>query len=588
VTNEKNKKEAAAASSLSVLIRVEQIRIICNNMPSVLISNSLIPLLLLYALWDEPKRPMILIWVGLMLCLVALRAGLFVAYRLAAPSLPEIERWGTWLVGTSLASGCLWGAAGVLFAVPATNEHFSLIVLVLHAMGAAAVISYASYLPVFYAFFLPSLLPLAVTLFLGQEHTHFVIANTTLLYVIAVSFFAQNLHKVFTESLRLRFENIDLVKELMAQKETAERANIAKTRFLAAASHDLRQPLHAMGLFVSALSERVRGVVTRKLVLQLGASTEALRGLLNALLDISRLDAGVIQPRITHCSLQGLFDRLAHDYAAHAVEKNISLKFVSTIGWVRCDATLLERIVRNLVSNAICYTDCGSVLVGCRRRGECLRIEVWDSGIGIAADELNNIFHEFYQVGNPERDRGKGLGLGLAIAQRLARLLDHRIEVTSVPSRGSVFALTVPRSAVTGAESETPPPAAPSRLDSALVVVIDDELAIREATQIMLEGWGCEVVLADSGDAAMVAIAQTGRPPEAIIADYRLRNSKTGVEAIKGLHAKYGRDIPAIIITGDTAPDRLREAEGSGYHLLHKPLAPARLRALLSHVLSGP
>lgn len=586
MTNEQIQNQTVSVNSLDAHIRAEQIRIVYNNMPSVLLSNSLVPLLLLYALWDEVSRTMMLMWVGLMLGLGILRFSLLVTFRYAAPSPTLIDRWGVYLILSTFVSGCLWGVAGVVLTVPDLPVQFSLIMLILAGAGAASVISFAAYLPVFYAYFLPSLLPFVGAALLRQEQIQLVMASAAILYVVALSFFAYNLHKVFSDSLRLRFENLNLVKELTEQKESAERANAAKTRFLAAASHDLRQPLHAMGLFVSALGERVRGAVTRKLVLQLGASTEALRGLLNALLDISRLDAGVIQPRITPCSVQDLFDRLAHDYSAHALEKNISLRFVPTNYWVQCDATLLERIVRNLVSNAIRYTNKGGVRVGCRRCGEQLRIEVWDSGIGIAAHELDNIYHEFYQVGNPERDREKGLGLGLAIAHRLARLLNHRIDVKSVPGKGSVFALTLPRSNAIHAEGEAPKSVAVGHLRAALVLVIDDELAIREATQIMLQDWGCEPVLADSAESALDVIAQTGRSPEVIIADYRLRNSKTGVEAIETLHAKYGRDIPAIIITGDTAPDRLREAEASGYHLLHKPLAPARLRALLSYVLS--
>lgn len=579
--------EPVPDNTLRTIIRAEQIRIIEKNIPSVLISSIVVPLLLLYAIRDSEVQSQMLPWVGLMLGLVVLRFGLLLLYRRAAPTPRLFKVWLVWLVVASFLSGSLWSAIGVLVAVPGTYENFALIVLVMHAMGAAAVISYASYLPVFYAFFLPLLLPLAIALLMTQEHARYAIGYTALLYVIVVSLFAKNLHKVFRDSLLLRFENLDLVKELTAQKEAAERANIAKTRFLAAASHDLRQPLHAMGLFVSALNERVRDTSTRTLVSQLSASTEALRDLLNALLDVSRLDAGVVQPRITSCSIQNLFDRLAHDYVPVAEEKNITLRFVPTSYWVQCDATLLERIIRNLVSNAVRYTNAGGVIVGCRRRGDQLRIEVRDSGIGIAPEELDNIFHEFYQIGNPERDRSQGLGLGLAIAQRLARLLGHRIDVSSAPGKGAVFALTIPRGNATGIDNRPTPPAAVDQFKSALILVIDDEAAIREAMQILLSGWECEVALADSGEEALIVTAQYNRPPDAIIADYRLRNDRTGVEAVAGLHSKYGQHIPVIIITGDTDPSRLREAEASGYHLMHKPLSPARLRALLSHLLSS-
>jgi signal transduction histidine kinase/CheY-like chemotaxis protein len=578
-------EETAAETSRDALIRAEQIRTVYKNTPLVLISNIAIPLLLLWASWNAVARPMALTWVALMLGLVALRVGLFIAYRRAAPSPLRAPRWGFYLIVSAFASGCLWGAAGVALTSLDSPEQFSLIMLTLAGLGAAAVISYAAYLPVFHAYFLPSLLPFVVTAVLGHTQIQLSMAIGCVMFVGAVSFFAFNQRNVLTQSLRLRFEKLDLVSELTVQKEAAERANTAKTRFLAAASHDLRQPLHAMGLLVAALKEKVRGADKHRIVSQLGASTEALRDLLNALLDISRLDAGVVHPRLADCSVQDLFERLAHDYAAEAAEKKLTLRFVPTRAWVRCDPTLLERIVRNLVSNAIRYTDRGGVVVGCRRCGELRRIEAWDSGVGIASKELNNIFHEFYQVGNPERDRSKGLGLGLAIAQRLARLLGHRIDVVSVPGKGSVFSLTVPGGTPVSPDRGISTQVAPERLRRALVVVIDDELAIREATQTLLSGWGCDTLLADSGDAALATLSRADRRPEVIIADYRLRDGETGVEVIERLKAGHGRDIPAIIVTGDTAPDRLREAQASGFYLLHKPIAPARLRTLLSRIL---
>ncbi len=361
----------------------------------------------------------------------------------------------------------------------------------------------------------------------------------------------------------------------------------AKTRFLAAASHDLRQPLHAMGLFVTALQERVQDVETRKIVQQLEASTEALRDLLNSLLDISRLDAGVVQPRNDSYPVQEIFDRLSHDYFPAATEKKISLRFTTHPYWVKSDASLLEQILRNLLSNAIRYTRNGGVLLGCRIRGQRLRFEVWDTGIGISPAELENIFHEFYQVGNPQRDRNLGLGLGLAISQRLAILLGTHIEVKSAPGKGSMFAFSVSISKQDMPLQGSTNFPAHRHFSNSIILVIDDEMAIRDATRLMLENWGCKVMLADSGEDAVELLQHTGTHPHAIIADYRLRNNRTGAEAISAIHQIFDPDIPAIIITGDTAPERLREAKESGYHLLHKPLAPAKLRTLLSHLLAS-
>lgn len=572
---------------LAGAIRAEQLRAIHQNLPLVLISNVVIPLLTVWALWDDVDHTLALGWLMLMLLVVTLRAAGWIAYRRATPqSAPQARRWSMWLVGSAFASGCLWGTAGVMLNVPDSPLPFSLIILILAGMGAAAVISYGAILPVFYAYFLPSLVPFVVTALFGPAQIQFVMAIAATIFIVAVSILARTMHRMLLQSLRLRFENLDLVAELRAQKETAEQANAAKTRFLAAASHDLRQPLHAMGLFVSALAERVRGAVTRKLVAQLGASMEALRGLLDGLLDISRLDAGVVQPRIGDYALQELFDRLAHDYAAAAEEKQLRLAFVRTKLVVRSDPVLIERIARNLVSNAIRYTRRGGVVVGARRRGSQVLVTVCDSGVGIVGEELTNIFREFYQIGNPERDRSKGLGLGLAIARRLAQLLDCRLDVVSIPDRGSAFTLALPRSAAPITERPAVTTSTSNRLPAATILVIDDERAILDSMQALLESWGCKAVLADSGESARTALARERGRPDIIIADYRLRDGERGADAIKCLHAEHGADIPAIIITGDTAPERLREAQASGYFLLAKPLAPAQLRALLRHVLS--
>jgi two-component system, sensor histidine kinase len=265
------------------------------------------------------------------------------------------------------------------------------------------------------------------------------------------------------------------------------------------------------------------------------------------------------------------------------------MRLMLTRAVVRSDATLLERILRNLVHNAIRYTNAGGVVVGCRRRGDAVRIAVCDSGVGIEAMHLSDIFQEFYQVANPERDRTRGLGLGLAIVDRLARLLNHPLDVVSVPGRGSVFSITVPRGEAATAEPYPSPPVEvfEGKLGGALVVVIDDEAAVLDGMREVLQQWGCRPVLADSADEALSQLAGAKSRPAAVIADYRLRAGETGTAAIERIRSAHGSDIPGVIITGDTAPDRLREAEASGYHLLHKPVRPVRLRALLSFLLSA-
>jgi CheY-like chemotaxis protein/anti-sigma regulatory factor (Ser/Thr protein kinase) len=383
------------------------------------------------------------------------------------------------------------------------------------------------------------------------------------------------------EMLRLRFENADLAAALRVQKEAAEAASLAKTRFLASASHDLRQPVHALGLFVGALRGYPLDDTPRQLVDRIEDSVSAMDGLFSALLDISRLDAGVVAPEWQIFPIQPLLDRVLRDYAVEAAAKGVSLRARKAAWFVRSDPVLLERILRNLVSNAVRYTDRGGVLVGCRKRA-ALRIEVWDSGKGIPKADLQRVFEEFYQLDNPERDRAHGLGLGLAIVRRLADLLGHALHIASRPGRGSVFAVDVPLAEAARAARPIPAPGTARR---GLILVVDDETAIQDGMRSLLQGWGHEVICAGSGAEMLGRVADRPTRPDLIICDYRLRGSETGAEVISRLQRHFDHPIAGLLITGDTAPDRLEEATRSGLLLLHKPVANSRLRAAVNHFL---
>ena len=265
------------------------------------------------------------------------------------------------------------------------------------------------------------------------------------------------------------------------------------------------------------------------------------------------------------------------------------MRFVPGDAWVRSDFILLQRILLNLVSNAIRYTVRGGVVVGCRRRGRQLRIEVWDSGIGISEDQQENIFREFYQVADAERSRRVGLGLGLAIVDRLCRLLDHSLELTSTPGRGSRFAVSLPWVAAPQepVEHAIAPKAIADPVSGKLIVVIDDDALVRDAMRGLLRRWGCFVVAAESERSALASLAGDDRRPDLIISDYRLADGHTGIEAIQRLRSALGARIPAFLVTGDIAPERLREASANGLHLLHKPVEPMALRAMLNQILKG-
>ncbi|MGH6678422.1 MAG: ATP-binding response regulator, partial [Bradyrhizobium sp.] len=374
--------------------------------------------------------------------------------------------------------------------------------------------------------------------------------------------------------------NLDLANDMLRQKELAEAANIAKSRFLASASHDLRQPVHALGMFVGALGDRVLDGDSRRLVDQIQNSIGALDSLFGAILDISRLDAGVIETRPRAFAIQPLLERICHEEMPDATRKGIALHLLPCSLFVHSDPILLERVLRNLLSNAVRYTDKGRVVVGCRR-GNRLSIEIWDTGRGISVDQQDLVFQEFYQIGNPERDRTRGLGLGLAIVQRLTRILAVPLDLQSRAGRGSVFKLSVALAAGGPAVIEPSPEASLAAHPSLFILVVDDEVAIQQAMSTLLTGWGHQVVTAASCTEMLDHAAAFTTTPNLIISDYRLRSHENGTDTVERLRSEFNSDIPAILITGDTAPDRIREAMASDCFLMHKPVSNSRLRAAI-------
>lgn len=383
-------------------------------------------------------------------------------------------------------------------------------------------------------------------------------------------------------------ERKDAEESARLAQEQAEIANKAKSRFLAAASHDLRQPLHAMGMFISALSERLTGEKEKELVSKLESSVSTTNELFQAILDISKLDAGAVTPLIGTAHLSSLFDQVKTLNVGPASAKGVKLVIVNSSAKVSCDEVMLERILFNLVSNAIRYTPKGGkVLVGVRKLGKRLRIDVIDTGNGIAPDKLEAIFKEFEQLGQPERDRTQGLGLGLSISRRLAHLLGTDIAVTSEQGRGSRFSLELTRS--DGVESEAQDGDATLSDDEifvgARVLVIDDDREVIDGMSHLLSLWNCNVVTAASLEQAAEIAAKCGGL-DAIVADYRLGNGTTGLAAIKAVNAAQGRDVPSIVVTGDVGGDSINAIQAEGFLPLHKPVRPSTLKTELISILA--
>lgn len=378
--------------------------------------------------------------------------------------------------------------------------------------------------------------------------------------------------------------------ELREKKEVAETATRAKSRFLAAASHDLRQPTHALGMFVARLGQLQHNAETQQLISSLDRAVHSMRDLLDSLLDVSRLDAGVVPVQVKPFALSEVFERLQAELALTASAKGLRLRIRPSQVWLLSDPALLHRILLNLLSNALRYTVSGAVLLSCRPspKSGFARIEVWDSGIGIAPEHQQDIFKEFYQVGNIERDRGKGLGLGLNIVKRTAQLLGCSVQVHSRPGVGSRFSVWVPLTAP-GVETHRRDLVATEAVDDLAglrVLLVEDDALAREALGGLLTSWGARVTEADGLPGALQQL-EGERLPDVIISDFRLRDGDTGLTVVHQLRLAAGREIPACLISGDTDPSLLLSVREAGLTLLHKPVRPAKLRSLIRRLATS-
>ncbi|MEO7152445.1 MAG: ATP-binding protein, partial [Burkholderiaceae bacterium] len=448
--------------------------------------------------------------------------------------------------------------------------------------------------------------PLLARIASGADAYSYQLAGELLLIISITTVLARTYRQSLQREIELKLRSDELLAQLRVEKQAAdaargeaEIANRAKTQFFAAASHDLRQPLHAMGLFAEALRQRANDPEVSALVGSINESVDALEGLFSELLDITRIDAGGVDVNPVHFEFGELLRKLRLHFEPTAFEKGLALRLRGGTRVIHADPLLVERILRNLVANAIRYTEDGTVLVACRARGDRVRVQVWDSGAGIAPEQQERIFEEFYQVAPPAgvaAHERKGLGLGLATVRRLARLMDVPLTLRSVPGRGSVFEFDLPAGRM--ARSLGPTPGARKAptltLDGRLIVVVEDEPAVRAGLQALLTGWGASLAVFDSFAAVGAWVATDAAPgvatplqPDLFIVDYRLEDGRDGLEALALLRARFGRGVPAIVVTGSTMSGFEREAQAHDFHLLVKPVLPNKLRAMISFKLAG-
>lgn len=575
-------------------LRAKQVEVLYDQAAVALSATFAAAVILVGVLWSVTPHLRLLGWLLAYLLTTLLRIALIFRYRQATADERNHPKWLYWSSAGIAASGLIWGATIPLLPPPGSVLYQGFTTLWVCGLAAGSVAALSAVQGAFLAFLLPATLPGAAFLLSQGTPADVTVGGGLLMFAAFLSLNAAQMRRTVMNNLRLQFENGDLVTALAAEKQRIEELNAdlesrvaertedlhaateAKARCLSVASHDLRQPLQMLSLLQTSLAITVRDPDSRKIVDDMGEGLRVTAGMLDTLADFSQLDRGGIEPQITDFPIAEVFDRLRTQLDPSAQGKGLQLRMVPTQAVVRSDRALLERMLANLASNAVNYTTAGKVLVGGRRRGASFRIEVWDTGIGIPVDETGRIFQEFYQVANTGRECGKGQGLGLAIVERTARLLGHPISVRSTPGKGSVFAVEVPLVGL-AARRAAPAENADNATMNASVLLVDDDEDMLNATRLLLGLRGFRVATGHTGAEALEQCERDGQWPDLVIVDYCLPNAETGMGVVRQMRASAGRDIPALILTGDASAESERVVSAHGCRLLRKPVDAAEL-----------
>ncbi|MGH8785164.1 MAG: hybrid sensor histidine kinase/response regulator [Cupriavidus necator] len=561
---------------------------------AVLFANFAIALPVFYVLRPSVPLPMLAGWMAAVYLLTTLRIGLSWRYFRRDGSTPP-QAWARRFMVLSWLSSLLWGAVGSSILLPPEPQLVAFSCIVLAGMSSGAIPSLSAHPATYRGSVAAMLLPFTIYCLVQQGPVYGVYAGFAACLLCVNIYYSQVTYRALRDGVTLRFENVALIGELERERDRATAADRAKTRFLAAAGHDLRQPVYAIGLQAASLltlGERgdVAGSQAHAIGRRLQATLARMDNLLDGLLDASRLDAGVMPVHRQPLQLARLLAELRDEYAEQAHQRGSVLRVVPARAWIDSDPDLLKRILDNLVANALRHAPRASILVGARRRGDAMEIQVIDTGPGIAAAQQARVFNEYAQVpgiatAGDDQAGAKGLGLGLAIVRRLAALLGHQVGLRSTPGRGCVFSVRVPLAAA-AALVHPATPAIPAPAGEPLcVMLVDDDAQVLGALSELLTLWGHVVyggrTVAAVRDAYRAASEDGPAPVHLILADYRLAEGLTGIAAVGMLRASLGRAVPALIVTGDTAPDRLQVLHDSGFPVLHKPIQGEALRAAL-------
>ncbi len=586
-------------------VRLRQLRARSNAHLSMNISQITLVMLLTLLLWEYLPHDTLLGW----MCLVILVHGneilqwkLKRGNNIQTPE--QCREWDRRFRWLTFSGGLIWGlGAALVWFVPNDMAMQAMLICAVFGMVAGAVTSNPVHPPSLIIYVSSLVVPLILRNLWEADAPHMILFSMLILYFVYVTQAAFGLMRTYEGSLKQRFEKEALLEALRAREEelalalnSAELANQTKSKFLATASHDLRQPLQALRLFAEALQDVAKEPQSLRLAGQINKSVTSLVEMFDDLLDVSRLDAGIIHPRWQHFPLNDLFDRLYVDFLPLAQAKGLRLELPNCQGESGavegCDVVaysdpfLLERMLRNLVSNAIRYTDLGKVSVGCSCFADQIEIAVQDTGIGIRPEVMEQIFEEYYQVDNPHRDRRKGLGLGLAIVRRVEELLGYRVQVESVPGKGSVFRFNLKK----GEKSTLARPFdisyARQDVSGKIIAFVEDDADIREFTTEFMQEWGCRVFAGENVAGVLRELDKASLRPDMLVCDYRLPDNQTALDVMRQMREHCG-DLPVLVVTGDTAAETLQAIQKSGASLLHKPIAPTRLRTSMFFAMQG-
>lgn len=569
-------------------VSTEAIRTLYLQLRSSAAAAGIVTLYMVVTTWEWSPHRTILIWLAIQLSTQVAREGLLQAYRHSQPAPEALPRWALYYTLYMACAGMVWGSTIFLFARPETPITVALTLCGLFGIAGGSVPANAYNPPGLYAFvgFIFSLVLVRMMTIGTTGYPALGVAAAGFAAILIL--FCRIQARTIRDGFRIRFENRALVAALTVQKaeaedarRAAEQANLAKSQFLAAASHDLRQPLYALGLFSASLEDLKLDAEGRRVVGNIQDNIAALESLFDGLLDVSKLEAGAVQARPIAVSVDELFDRLSHYFHPLAAERGLDLRLRSGGEYVRSDPVLLEQVLSNLISNALRCTHAGAILIAARQRGGRVRFEVWDTGVGIAKADLRRIFDEFVQLGNPERDRRKGLGLGLSIARRSVALLESEIEVASRLGKGSRFLFSQPLKDKPAVTADTPPPPPTVTRGAGSVLFVDDDRGVQRGLAELLSRWGVEFEIVGDAASALRRIDQGARPG-LLLSDYRLPGGMNGLDLIGAVRALDLADSPdMVLVTGDLDPKLIAAAQKSDVRLLYKPLRAAQLKALL-------